>query len=371
MPDEPRKDDAPALKVEKSKEIILPAAVLALELSADGTTAFAACQDGAVCSVNLAAGTFEQLGRHKSYASGVALLPDGRTLLSGGYDGVLQWHDLATRNTTRRVKAHEFWSWNMDVTADGALVASATGRYEAGGFKYEPAPEREPSVKLFDAHTGELRHALSHVPPVQAVAFAPDGRHVAAGNLMGEIRVWETATGRTVSSWTTPDFTSWGIIKSHHYLGGIFALTFDATGDELYACGMGPMRDPMAGNGTQTWQRFAWRDGKKLDQTHDGENGQGLMESISFHPSRKFFAMAGRLVQGKWNLALFDTATGKNLHALDAKHRITEARFTADGTRLVLGKAKGQERKKDGTWPPYGLVEVHSLSLPSLPPARS
>lgn len=73
--------------------------------------------------------------------------------------------------------------------------------------------------------------------------------------------------------------------------------------------------------------------------------------------------MAGRLFQGKWNLAFFDAATGRNLHALDAKHRITEALFNADGTRLVLGKAKGQERKKDGTWPPYGLVEVHSVVL--------
>ena len=121
---------------------------------------------------------------HESYASSVALLPDGVTLISAGYDGALLWHDLKERKTTRRVKAHEFWSWNMDVSTDGALVASVTGRYEAGGYKYEPAPEREPSVKVFDAKTGELRHALPHVPPVQAVALSPDGKHVAAGNLM-------------------------------------------------------------------------------------------------------------------------------------------------------------------------------------------
>ena len=362
MPDEPKKADETPLKLEKAKEIFLPAAVLALDVSADGKTAFAACQDGGVFVVDLEAGKHELIGKHDSYASSVALLPDGQTLISAGYDGVLLWHDLKQRRTTRRVKAHEFWSWNMDVSADGSLVASVTGRYEAGGYKYEPASEREPSVKIFDAKTGELRHVLPHVPPVQAVAFMPDGSHVAAGNLMGEVRVWDTTTGKQVSQWTTPDLTSWGIIKSHHYLGGVFSMTFSPAGDELYICGMGPMRDPMAGNGVQRWQRFIWRDGKKLDETHEGESGQGLMEALAFHPSKKFFVMAGRLFQGTWNLAFFDTATGKNLHSLDAKHRITDALFTADGSRLLLAKAKGQEKKKkDGTWPDYGIVEVHAV----------
>ena len=344
---------------DKVKEISLPAAVLAIAATPDGKTVFAACQDGGVFTVDVESGKHELLGKHESYASGVALLPDGNTLISAGYDGVLQWHDLAARKTIRRVKAHEFWSWDMGVSADGSLVASVTGRYEAGGYKYEPAPGTEPSVKVFDAGTGELRQQFPHVPPVQAVAIAPDNRHVAAGNLMGEIRVWDIASGKEVSQWTTPDLTSWGVIKSHHYLGGVFAMQFTADADELYVCGFGPMRDPMAGNGVQRWQRFAWRDGKKLDETHEGESGHGLMEALAFHPSQKFFAMGGRLFQGKWNLAFFETATGKNVHSLDAKHRITDALFTVDGTRLILGKAKGQERKrKDGSWPEYGLVEI-------------
>ncbi len=363
MPEENKSADAQPPKTEKVKDISLPSAVLALDATPDGKTLFAACQDGGVFIVEAEAGKPEWLGRHESYASGVALLPDGKTLVSAGYDGVLQWHDLTERKTTRKIQAHQFWSWNLDVTSDGSLVASVTGRYEAGGYKYEPAPEREPSIKIFDAKTGELRQQFGHVPPVQAVAFSPDGEFVAAGNLMGEIRVWEIATGTQLSRWTTPDLTSWGIIKSHHYLGGVFAMTFHPAGDELYVCGMGPMRDPMAGNGVQRWQRFAWREGKKLDETHEGESGQGLMEALAFHPSRRYFAMAGRLFQGQWNLAFFDTATGRNLHALDAKHRVTDALFTADGSRLLLAKAKQQEKRKNGQWPPYGAIEIYSVKV--------
>ena len=295
MPEEKQSAEAKPAKLEKVREVSLPAAVLALDAAPDGKTLLAACQDGAIYRMNAEAEAAppELLGRHASYASGVALLPDGKTVISAGYDGELQWHDLAERKMTRKVKAHEFWSWNLDVAVDGSLIASVTGRYEAGGYKYEAAPEREPSVKIFNARTGELVWEFSHVPPVQAVALTPDGKHVAAGNLMGEIRIWEIASGRTVSQWSTPDLTSWGIIKSHHYLGGVFAMTFNPTGDELYICGMGPMRDPMAGNGVQRWQRFAWRDGKKLDETHEGESGQGLMEALAFQPAGKIFVMAG------------------------------------------------------------------------------
>jgi WD40 repeat protein len=362
--EKPTAEKKPA-PLEKVKEISLPAAVLALDATADGKTFFAACQDGGIYRVDAEAETPnpELLARHPSYASGLALLPDGRTIISSGYDGGLQWHDLTEKKTIRRIQAHDFWSWNLDLAANGALVASVTGRYEAGGYKYEPAPEREPSVKVYDARTGELVREFSHLPPVQAVAFTPDGQHVAAGNLMGEIRVWEIASGRQVSSWATPDLTSWGIIKSHHYLGGVFAMTFDPAGDELYVCGMGPMRDPMAGNGVQRWQRFTWRDGKKLDETHEGESGQGLMEALAFRADGKIFVMAGRLFQGQWNLALFETATGKNLHAIDAKHRITDAFFSADGSRLLLAKAKQQEKKKDGQWPNYGAIEIYSCAI--------
>ena len=120
----------------------------------------------------------------------------------------------------------------------------------------------------------------------------------------------------------------------------------------------------MAGNGVQRWQRFAWRDGRKLDETYEGESGQGLMEALAFHPSKRQFAMAGRLFQGEWNLALFDSSTGKNLYAIDAKHRVTDLLFTSEGSRLLVAKAKQQEKKKekDGEWPGYGVLEVYRAS---------
>jgi WD40 repeat protein len=341
------------------REAQLPSAVLGLAISADGQTFYAACMDGGVYVTS--ASKKERIGRHQSYASSVHLLGGQNILISGGYDGTLQWHDLQKRETVRTVKAHRFWSWQTDVSPDGQLVASVTGQYLCGAYKYEPATEQEPSVKIFNAKTGELLHSLSHTPPVQSVAFSPDNRLLAAGNLMGTIRVWDVSGGKQVAEWTTPSFTGWGIIKGHYYTGGIFALTFSPDSNELYAAGMGSTRDPAAGNGLQLWQRFSWRDGKKLSEARESEIGRGLMETLAFNGDGSMFVMAGRLFNGKWNTALFDSATGGLLHALDTKMRTTRATFLADSKHLVLAGTTDQGKKKEGKYPECGRIKTYTI----------
>lgn len=354
------------VKLDLWKEIKLPSGVLGADATADGLRAFAACMDRGVYEIDVLEGTFNRIGEHQSYASGVIYLPESNRLISAGYDGALQWHDLESRKTIRKVQAHKFWSWQMAVSPDERFVASVTGQYLPGGYKYEPAAEQEPSVRVFDAQSGELVHSLSHQPPVLSVAFSPDSKFVAAGTMMGNVKVWEVSSGKQVAEWTTPDFTSWGIIKSHHYIGGIFGLTFTPDGEGLIACGMGPMRDPMAGNGKQTWQQFAWHESpaSKTREINEGDSGNGLMETIAFHPGKEAFVMAGRLAQGKWNAAFF-SPSGKLLHSVDTKMRVTDSIFAVDGKRLFLAGATGQERKKDGAYPPFGRLKVYDCELQS------
>jgi hypothetical protein len=120
----------------------------------------------------------------------------------------------------------------------------------------------------------------------------------------------------------------------------------------------------MAGNGTQTWQRYAWRQAppKKLDQIHDGDHGNGHPESLIFHPSGRCFVMAGRLAQGKWNVGIFDALSGNLTDFLDTKGRIVQAVFSHDGNRLFLAGAVGQGKPKDGSYPDYGRIFVCDLA---------
>ena len=351
--------------LELEKEHKLPTAVFAIAPTPDGKRVFAACFDGSVLEIDADSGKAAPIGKHDNYASGIAWLPQAGTVISAGYDGALIWHDPVKRERRRRVQAHQFWSWQMAVSPDERWVASVTGAYRSGGYRYEPAPETEPSVRIHDARTGELVHSLAHTPPVLSVAISPDNRHVAAGNMLGEVRIWDLETGRQLASWTTPGFTSWGIIKSHHYVGGIFSMTFSPDGKSLLLGGMGPMTDPMAGNGKQHWERFAWQESppRKIAEISDSERGNGLMESLVFHPKQKHFVLCGRLAQGKWNTAVFDAASGGLVQGIDTKMRTTTARFNADGSRLFLGGAVGQEKKKDGVSKDFGRLKIYRCAL--------
>jgi WD40 repeat protein len=350
------------MKLEKPRDISLPTGVLGLAASPDGARLYAACMDGQLFEVDTAnGGAVAFAGKHVSFASGCVALPDGNTVISAGYDGCLLWHDTATKRPFRRLKAHDFWSWQITLSPGGRHVASVTGQYLAGGEKYEPAPATEPTVKVFDTASGDLVREFTHLPPVLSVAFSPDGNHLAAANMMGEVRVWELAEGKQTGQFTSPDFTSWGIIKSPHYCGGIYGMIFAPDGESLLCCGMGPMGDPMAGNGKMTWQRWAWREtpARMIEQIHDGEHGAGLMEAIAYSPVDKAFLMAGRQAQGTWTAALFSAEDGKLMSSLDTKSRVTRSLYSADGRTLYLSATVGQPaRDKEGKWPNYGRIHV-------------
>ena len=236
--------------------------------------------DGGVYEVDRESGNADRLLKHESYASGVWYLHKSKTLISAGYDGSLQWYDLEKHQALRKLQAHKFWSWQMAVSPNESMLASVTGQYLAGGYKYEPAQSRNLASEFSTPRLASLSHSFSHVPPVLSVAFSPDNHYLAAANMMGDIRVYDLEKGKQAAVCTTPDFTSWGIIKSHHYIGGIFALAFSPDSNDIFAAGMGSMTDPMAGNGKQKWQRFAWRENKKVGEMSDGDRGNGLMETL-------------------------------------------------------------------------------------------
>jgi len=345
----------------------LPTGALGLAVAPDTSAAFVACANGKLYCVDLDTGDADPFDeKHSSFASGCVLLPGGKGLISGGYDGMLLWHEVETGRCLRRVQAHKFWNWQLALSPDGTRLATTTGQYIPGGWKYEPAAETEPSVKVFDTATGSLLASFAHTPPVMSCAFSPDGQYLAAANMMGEVRVWEMQSkpgSPPVSQWTSQDFTSWGTIKSHHYCGGIYGLAFSPDGKSLLGCGMGPMTDPMAGNGKMTWQRWEWRKGAKLAQIKDGQQGSGLMETVAWHPDGTHFIMAGRQAQGTWNAAVFDASDGNLVQSLDTKKRITQAHFSVNGKWLIISGATGQPQRKDGKWPSWGRLQVYGVEV--------
>ena len=71
------------------------------------------------------------------------------------------------------------------------------------------------------------------------------------------------------------------------------------------------------------------------------------MEALTFHPSGKFFVMAGRLFKGDWNTAIFDTESGSRIHHQNTEMRTSAAAFSEDGNTLYLAGGKGQGKEPD------------------------
>jgi WD40 repeat protein/tRNA A-37 threonylcarbamoyl transferase component Bud32 len=110
----------------------------------------------------------------------VALAPDGRTLALTGEGWDVQLWDLSSPvpQPRARLQGHRLQGWADVVhafafSADGRLLASAG---------------RDSRLIVWDVATGAKRHEWRMPGEVSAVAFAPDGRHLAVG--WGEGTAW-------------------------------------------------------------------------------------------------------------------------------------------------------------------------------------
>jgi WD40 repeat protein len=124
----------------------------------------------------------------------LAFSADGRRLFAGDMgsfvpdqrlprDGRVVVWDADTGRPVRDWTAHRGRVQTLAVSPDGGTVASAAWDEELG-------------LRLWDAATGTLRHALQAPPAVTVVAFSPDGRRLAAAGYEGVVRLCDPATGQ-------------------------------------------------------------------------------------------------------------------------------------------------------------------------------
>lgn len=365
------------IELERIDRTSFPMGIMDLAVASDGSKAFAACMDGlyehrfSVPNEGTEITKPFRIGMHSSYVSGIRFIESSSSLISCSYDGTVQCRNLDSHsnhseqliepNWSNRI--HQFWSWRMAISPNQHWIASVTGQYLAGSEDYSPLASPEPTIRLIDSKTGAIVRSMDMLPSVQCVAFDPTSKFLVAANLMGDLAVWEVETGKQLAKWNTPVFTSWGIIKSHCYIGGIYAVAFSPDSDSVYAAGMGEMRDPMAANGKQRWQRFNWRKEpvEKIQESVPEECGEGLMETLAWCPNRKYFVMAGRLRGGNWNAGFFDAITGKLIGQAKTGMRITSVQFSPDGTIAYFAGMQGQPAPKNGVFQNFGYLERYRI----------
>jgi WD40 repeat protein len=133
----------------------------------------------------------------------VAFSPDGKTLASGGRDSAIRLFDVATGRERACLRDRGCGIRAVVFSPDGKTLASVPGVSRSPG-----TDKQGEGVRLWDLATGRVRARLE-APGVrvEGVAFDADGRRVTtAGSVLppgtdrGEVRRWETATGRPLGT---------------------------------------------------------------------------------------------------------------------------------------------------------------------------
>jgi WD40 repeat protein len=153
--------------------------------------------------------------RHTNNVNGVAFSPDGKMVVSCGWDHAVRLWDGETGAPIRQLLG------SVDCGTFGAAFAPDGSRLATVG-------ERG-LIRLFDPLTGsELWKATTNNERVYGVAFSPDGKTVATAGSETMVRLWDAKTGEQLKTFASP-----ARIRDSH------AVAFSQNGRHL-ACGASP-----------------------------------------------------------------------------------------------------------------------------------
>jgi WD40 repeat protein len=243
----------------------------------------------------------------------VLFSPDGKSIVSGGHDGLIYLWDAKTYRKVRQFGGHAEPVVSVAFSPDGKRLVSGSKNGANG------------DLRLWDVSSGMLIRQLGK--PGQAtcaVAFAPDGKMIASGHSRNTVCLWDATTGRKVGGWTGTENDN--TVSS-------LAFTFD--GRILAAAGYdGSIR------------LWALNSGKEV-QSPAAEGGS--IYSIAFSPDGSILATAGHHIHLYRIPGAKELKAGANeLKALETlDQQIKSVLFCQDGRTLVSASSEGTIRLWD------------------------
>ncbi|MBP1682169.1 MAG: hypothetical protein H6Q35_2508 [Proteobacteria bacterium] len=256
------------------------------------------------------------------FAVSGAFSPDGKTVVSGGYDYTLKLWDVASGRELRSFVGHQGSVSSVAFSPDGRTVASGGGMVIFSS--------KDHTIKLWDVATGrELRTLAGHGGAVNGLAFSPDGKTLVSAGEGGE-------SGFFKSSDKDDTIKLWDVAS------GSELLTFSGHGDEAKSVAFSPDGKTVASGNGSVKDRQRKSNSVSLWDVATGKEIATLaghdedVVSVAFSPDGK------RLVSGSNDktIRLWDVATGKLLATLTGHaKKVTSVVFSADGKTVLSGSA--------------------------------
>ncbi len=254
--------------------------LLSCRFDPSGQFVFCSAQDNTIQRWNIATGEAVPLVGHDSWVRALAFHPSGSHLYSGGYDGVVIWWDVssAAPEPQRTVAAHDGWVRAVATSPDGKQLATCGN---------------DRLVKLWNTEDGSLVDVLTgHQCHVYNVLFHPDGRRLVSGDLKGEVREWDLATGEQLR--TLDAAALWKYDKGFRAdIGGVRGIDFSADAALLACGGITDVSNAFAGIGNPMVVVFDYEPGEKKQQLVTSKKLRGTIWNVRFHPTGFLIGAAG------------------------------------------------------------------------------
>lgn len=268
-------EDAKAPKVEPEKthlvgELKYTSPLLSCRFDPSGQFVFATAYDNTIQRWDIASGKVTVLAGHDSWVRALAFHPSGSRMYSGGYDGNLIFWEASAESPTplKTVEAHDGWIRAVAVSPDGGQLATCGN---------------DNLVKLWNAEDGSLVDVLAgHASHVYNVAYHRDGARLVSGDLKGEVRDWDLASGEQLRRLDAAAL--WKYDKGFRAdIGGVRGIDFSPDGKLLACGGITEVTNAFAGIGDPLVVMFDYETGEKKTQHVSSKKLKGAVWNVRLH----------------------------------------------------------------------------------------